>query len=826
MIPGGTGGRRKDGEPEQQEESTPADSEHKSGAAGAGGPGHVSDACETALALRRRDMYPVPMGRGEKGPTMEGWQDLRLSLDEIPDVFEENINVGLLTGEPSGGLDDVDLDAPEAVVIGRRWLPATGMQFGRASKRRSHWLYRVAGELRRETFTEPERHGGDKGMLLELRGTGHQTMAPGSEHPSGEIVEWDCSGEPAPIDLDDLRSVCGRVAAAALLARHWHPGQRHDATLPLAGLLLRHWTEEDTADFLDAMAEAVGADRQKVAADVRDTVSRLRAGDTVTGFPTLVSYFPQRVLEKAFEWLRLPKGTAAGVVAGAPDQRSWAVPGNLPSLTDPVPTLEPELIPEPFRDWVFDVADRMRVPCEYVALPATSAVASVVGRNIAIRPMARDNWAEVATLWGALVGGPGTLKTPAISAGLRPLHRLASIASEQFRQDRRAAEVDEAIRDAKLKATKEKMKAAAKKGAFSDFAALQKELEDLSAEADEEPTEKRYITNDATTEKLGELLRENPRGLLVVRDELIGWLDSFDRQGREADRAFYLEAWNGKGSFYVDRIQRGSLYVPALTLSVFGGIQPDRLRSFFSGAMANGGEMDGLLQRFQLIAFPDDLGDFKIVDRFPDDDAADRVFCVFRRLDLLKPNEVGAEMGDEDELPFLRFSADAQERFYVWYEPLMGRVRATEAQKTPGFTAHLAKYSSLAPKLALLFHLVEAVDGRTSGPVGIEAIERALKWTDYLELHARKVYAVEIKGNVAAAHALGEKIRAGAVSDRMTVRDVWRREWSGLKSSGQVYDALEVLGQVGWTRIEAEETGGRDRTIIRINPGLAKGTKK
>ncbi len=785
------------------------------------------DARSAALQYRRRGIYPILYNRREKGPQTPGWPDLRLSLEEIADQAAPGMNVGILLGEPSGGLKDVDLDWLEAVSIGNRWLPHTGMRFGRKSKRNSHWEYVTLSDLRRETFRDPEAADHEKAMILELRGTGHQTMAPGSVHPSGEPVEFESFDDPTTVDLDELRSICGRVAAAAVLARHWLPGQRHDATLPLAGFLLRHgWTEVETADFLDAMAEAVGADRQKVAADVQDTANRLRAGGTVTGFPTLLSYFPERVLEKAFEWLRLPRGADAGVVAGAPEQRTWIVPGELPSLTDPVPALEPELIPEPLRDWASDVTDRMRVPLEYVAFPVMCAVASVVGRSIAMRPMACDNWTEVATLWGALVGGPGTLKTPAINAGLRPLYRLASIASEEFKQMRRVAEIDEEVRKARLKGAKEKLKDAAKKGLLNDFAALKKEIAELSAEADDEATEKRYITNDATTEKLGELLRENPRGLLVLRDELVGWLESFDRQGREADRAFYLEAWNGKGSFYIDRIQRGSLFVPALTLSVFGGIQPDRLKTFFAGAMANGGEMDGLLQRFQLIAFPDELGEFKIVDRFPDGDAADRAFCVFRKLDLLKPNDVGAQVGDEDELPFLRFSAEAQQCFYSWYEPLMGRVRSADAQKTPGFTAHLAKYSSLLTKLAFLFHLVETVDGRTSGPVGMDAVKRAVKWTEYLELHARKVYAIEIKGNVAAAYALGEKIRAGAVSDRMTVRDVWRREWSGLRSSGQVYDALEVLGQIGWTRIEAEETGGRDRTIIRVNPKLVKESKK
>ena len=46
-------------------------------------------------------------------------------------------------------------------------------------------------------------------------------------------------------------------------------------------------------------------------------------------------------------------------------------------------------------------------------------------------------------------------------------------------------------------------------------------------------------------EKPGELLRDNPTGLLVLRDELVGFIASWDKEGREGKRAFYLETWNG-----------------------------------------------------------------------------------------------------------------------------------------------------------------------------------------------------------------------------------------------------------------------------------------
>jgi hypothetical protein len=109
------------------------------------------------------------------------------------------------------------------------------------------------------------------------------------------------------------------------------------------------------------------------------------------------------------------------------------------------------------------------------------------------------------------------------------------------------------------------------------------EIEDL--EEPKTPPERRYMTNDATIEKIAEILRDNPGGILYYRDEFMGWLRSLDKAGRETDRAFYLEAWNGNGSFSVDR----TLHVPAVCVSVLGGIQAGPLTTYVTDALEDQG---------------------------------------------------------------------------------------------------------------------------------------------------------------------------------------------------------------------------------------------
>ena len=126
------------------------------------------------------------------------------------------------------------------------------------------------------------------------------------------------------------------------------------------------------------------------------------------------------------------------------------------------------------------------------------------------------------------------------------------------------------------------------------------------------------LTNDTTVEKLGELLAANPNGLLVFRDELTGWLRQLDKDGQEGARSFTSKAWGGKGSYVFDRIGRSTLHIDSACVSILGGIQPGPLIDYVSAANGQGRGADGLLQRFQLIVWPDDPGTWRNVDRWPE----------------------------------------------------------------------------------------------------------------------------------------------------------------------------------------------------------------
>lgn len=510
----------------------------------------------------------------------------------------------------------------------------------------------------------------------------------------------------------------------------------------------------------------------------------------------------------------------------ASEEEPWPERKELPKTLVSAPALPKDMIPRPLRPWIVDISERSCVPLEFVAAPALVALGAAIGRGVGIRPGRFDDYTVVPNLWGAIVGRPGTMKSHQIAEATRPLRRLEAQEWDQFEAFEAEAKAHVARIEAEIEAVKGKMREAARgKSVGKSLDELQRQLAEKIEERDAaNPRVRRYITQDATTEKLGELLEQNPRGILLLRDELAGWLRQLDRYGREGDREFYLEAWNGTGGYTFDRIGRGTVRIKALTLSILGGIQPGKLKSYIDAALREGAGDDGLLQRFQVLVWPDNLGTWKPVDRWPDSEARHQAYEVFHKLVNLKPVEIGAEQDRPDDIPYLRFADDAQQLYDKWRDELENRLRSNALADTPAFESHIAKYRSLIPSLALIFHLVDWADGAPAGPVSLDAVRLAAEWGDYLEEHARKVYAEELMADVLAAERLAKKIEAGEVKDGQTIRDIYRNGWQGLNTVERVQFAIDELAKLNWVRIETKETGGRPSEVLRLHPDLRGGS--
>ena len=249
-----------------------------------------------------RGWAPVPVPYQGKAPVLDGWGELRLGKDDLPSYFtDDRPNIGILLGEPSGGLIDVDLDAPEALELADIFLPETDSVFGRAGKQRSHRLYVATQPGRSSQFADL-----DGAMLVECRATGVQTIFPPSVHQSGEPIRWVQFGSPARVDGQALRDDVSKLAAATLMARNWpKEGSRQNAALALAGGLLRAgWAEKSVELFIYAIAMAAGDEELKKRATAAEyTEQKLESDRAATGWPTLAGLVGDKVVEKACAWL-------------------------------------------------------------------------------------------------------------------------------------------------------------------------------------------------------------------------------------------------------------------------------------------------------------------------------------------------------------------------------------------------------------------------------------------------------------------------------------------------------------------------------------------
>lgn len=506
--------------------------------------------------------------------------------------------------------------------------------------------------------------------------------------------------------------------------------------------------------------------------------------------------------------------SAIETAAGDP----WPAPQPIPAELPAVPPFDADrLLPPVLAQWTVDVTERAQCPPEFAAIGALVAAGAVVGRQVTIRPKCRDDWSAVPNLWGLGIGQPGVMKSAAMAESLRGVHHLCTEARKAHKDALAAHGFNIVEAKARRAAVEKKLKAAAEKNEPTD--GLRQEFE--AAVVPDPPVERRYLVNDSTVEKLGALLNEHPNGLLLFRDELSGLLRSMDREGHENDRAFYCEAWNGTGRYVYDRIGRGTLHVEAACVSILGAIQPAPLAAYLREAFG-AGQDDGLIQRFQLMVYPDIARDWRNVDRWPDSDARRRVVDVFKALDRLDPETIAAHRDADDELPFLRFTPEAQVRFDDWRANLEKRLRTDDDH--PILTSHLAKYRSLCPSLALLFHLIDCVDRGLGGPVSDAAVERAISWCEFLEPHARRVYEGVITPERQSAGALAKKIAAGELQNPFVTRDVRRKGWTGLTTPEEVAGAVSRLEELGWLRrtVVRLDGGGRPTTRYTINPAVVR----
>lgn len=450
--------------------------------------------------------------------------------------------------------------------------------------------------------------------------------------------------------------------------------------------------------------------------------------------------------------------------------------------------------------WVRGAAESKASPPDYVFAALVAVTGSLVGNTRWPSPW--QGWSEPPVIWAVAIGNPSMNKSPGLDAVLVPLKRAERALREKAQAEltdwKGRAEVAKLVEST----WKESVKAAIKDGGDPP-------PRPAAANPGPEPVMPRLAVSDATVEKLAVITAGQPRGTLLARDELAGWLQGMSRySGGGSDRPFWLEAYGGR-AYSVERMGRDPVYVDRLTVGVLGGIQPDRLRSLLMKT-----DDDGLLARF-LPVWPNPA---PIRRPSAQHDEAFIDAALARLLTLEMPTDDAGQMR-----PWIvPFADDARDLL----DGFRQQVREWEAGAEGLLLSFIGKLPGLSVRLSLVLAMLEWASGDVPEPrqIGAYHFGRAAHLVEsYLLPMARRAYADASCGKgERAARRLVALIREQGLS-RFTARDVLRLERVGLANAEDLNPGLAALEEADIIRAVPPSPmpqGGRPQRLFTVNPAI------
>jgi hypothetical protein len=424
-----------------------------------------------------------------------------------------------------------------------------------------------------------------------------------------------------------------------------------------------------------------------------------------------------------------------------------------------------------------------------VGLPVLIVCGAAIGGSRTL--LVKRGWTTPCVLWGAIVGDSGVSKSPAIDKAVLPLQ----IAQEQWWREYEAAREQYELEHARWE---------------RDTAAWRRNGKcDLPPEEPTPPTPRRILVNDSTLEALVPILNDNVRGVLLVRDELAGWIGSFDRYTNCCRASADLAAWlsiHGARPVTVDRKTTATktIYVRRPIVNVLGGIQPATLQRIMTADFRETG-----LHARLLVTYPPRTRKQWSETDVPQEIEDAYVRLVHRLLNLpfntdSNGNAVPREM---------TLSEAARKLFIAFYN----RHNAELGDLSGDLASWWAKLEEMAARLSIITHCVRWACGETSSADEIDgpSMQAAITLTEWFKHEARRVASLLSETPETRNHRkLLEWLRRRG--GQATPRDV-QRGCSWLRHPGAAEAALQALVDAGhgvWQDVPATETGGRPTRVF------------
>ena len=779
-----------------------------------------------AARLKALGFRPIPIPAKEKGPRILDWPNWECDLATVDRDFPTGSNIGLIMGR---GLLCVDIDHQSALDLAEGILPPTSCIIGRPGRPRSHWFYRVEGEIKTTRFkviilTDQSE---EPLTVIDLLANGSQVVTGPSVHPSGDIYD-DIVGEPATVDYGTLleavtnlfnqakdalrgngveivedtkptKKPASKVGGAPLRAglAGEAPGTAYNREHP-GPLLIRHgWTLVSGGGGGKENWRRPGKEEGTSA-----TLTPHNGGwqfycfSSSANLPPNENFSPHGLLAHlehggdfvaAARALRLAgfgddaktaRESQSGPKPG--ESREPAAPKVLPWKPFPV-----ELLPDLEREYCESVALSTKTDVAWCAAPCLSVMGAAIGmaRAIEVKP----GWREVPSLWLAMIGESGCMKSPLLKKVTRPFWAICKRLAKEFAKamwaflaakERFEDEQDIGRKSAKA-AFKEQQRA---KQGDVETATETPERQNLAAfdadaaEPPAKPPERRNLVVNSTVQKLKSILSENPKGLLVFFDELKGWFSGMVRHAKTGADEFadWLPMDSGE-PILDDTLSRGTTFVKAAFAVVLGGIQPGVLRKLLTDDFKDCGGA----ARFSFVMPP------KVAKVWTNHGVPREVDDRWdRHIEGLFNLCMGGT--DDDPVPSvieLPLEGPAKQTWLDWWEPHSKRIDAAEG----GWASFLAKMEGKAARIALIVCVSDRVQrghGGDLSPIEGRWVEAGCQIADWF------IYERERTEGLLASTTPVKPIAFVPLMDKVSI-------------------ALRTAGAAGMTKTQLYELAGK-----------------
>ncbi len=365
-------------------------------------------------------------------------------------------------------------------------------------------------------------------------------------------------------------------------------------------------------------------------------------------------------------------------------------------------TFPKDAFPNTFVEIMDQYHEKLNLNYDFLGTSIIYALSLAIGNSLKLQ--VKRKWVETPVIWGVIVGSAGVNKSAPLDVAVDPFKNLDKEYFKHYGEELEKFQKNQAKRG-------------------------NKKENNETANYLKQPNRKQCLITDFTPEALSEAHEKNIRGIGIYADELLLWINNFNRYTKSGEEQFYLSIWSGK-EININRRSAPHYYLPYPFIPVVGTIQPYKLAEAFG----KGKDKSGFTHRM-LFAFPD----FVIREELPDEDIPEIYINTYSNIiKRIMGLSEKAIINGEVKPVIICLSEQANGLFKSWRNMNNKRINEGTDEEEKGIYSKIEIYLI---RLSLILQVVDdTCNNISTSEVSVDAFENAIKLVKYYEWTALKVY--------------------------------------------------------------------------------------